>query len=210
MTHLRVLPAWRTNVDYEALFAACGRVRAGDFSAFHALHELVAVELFTSTKRRFPNVDSSVVTDAVTDTLLKFATAPDCCRASTGVETFAFFRTVARNKVMNSLRSAKRQRAHETEAVADGRDVEVPSREVSAIQEEEDAEREAHIAALERQLLDPRDRDVFRLLLSGERSTTAYAQVLGIAHLSVDEQRHIVKQTKDRLMKFLKRTARRA
>jgi RNA polymerase sigma-70 factor (ECF subfamily) len=58
---------------------------------------------------------------------------------------------------------------------------------------------------LRREITDPRDWQVLRLLSEGERRTHAFAEVLGIAHLPADEQRKQVKRVKDRLRIRLKR-----
>lgn len=50
-----------------------------------------------------------------------------------------------------------------------------------------------------------RDQQVMYLILEKERTTKTYAKVLGIEHLPVEEQRHQVHQTKDRIKKRLKR-----
>lgn len=50
-----------------------------------------------------------------------------------------------------------------------------------------------------------RDRKILALLLRGERATKAYAQVLGISHLSLGEQERLVNREKDRLRKRLRR-----
>ncbi len=53
---------------------------------------------------------------------------------------------------------------------------------------------------------DPVDRKLVGLILRGERSTAAYAEVLGIQHLpSLEQQKRIVKQHKDRINKRLER-----
>jgi hypothetical protein len=54
-------------------------------------------------------------------------------------------------------------------------------------------------------LRDPADERVLRLMEEGIRATAAYAEVLGICHLPIAEQRRLVKQAKDRLKKRLVR-----
>jgi hypothetical protein len=49
---------------------------------------------------------------------------------------------------------------------------------------------------------------VVELMLRGERKTQVYAEAYGIADLSPDEQRRIVKQVKDKLKKRLLRARR--
>lgn len=60
---------------------------------------------------------------------------------------------------------------------------------------------EAGRAELER--FDARDRELLDLMLHGVRETSAYAEVLGIAHLPVATQRTEVKRHKDRLKRRL-------
>lgn len=50
-----------------------------------------------------------------------------------------------------------------------------------------------------------RDKILLRLMAEGERSTSRFAAVLGITDLPIAEQRHIVKQNKDRLKAHLRR-----
>lgn len=52
---------------------------------------------------------------------------------------------------------------------------------------------------------DERELQVYVLMFSGVRETSAYAKVLGIANASIEEQRAKVKRTKDKLKKRLKR-----
>jgi hypothetical protein len=54
----------------------------------------------------------------------------------------------------------------------------------------------------------PAERAVFELMRAGERSTTAYVSVLGIGHLTKDEQEREVKRAKDRITKRLQRAGR--
>jgi len=54
-------------------------------------------------------------------------------------------------------------------------------------------------------LPDPTDRKVFELKAIGERRTEQFAQIMGISHLSVEQQRREVKKAKDRIDKILER-----
>jgi hypothetical protein len=58
-----------------------------------------------------------------------------------------------------------------------------------------------------REKLRPSEQSVLDLLLSGERSTAAYAAVLGLAERPADEQAREVKRVKDRIKKRLEREA---
>jgi DNA-directed RNA polymerase specialized sigma24 family protein len=52
---------------------------------------------------------------------------------------------------------------------------------------------------------DATERAVFELMYAGERATAAYVPILGIEHLSVEEQAREVKRVKERLTKRLQR-----
>jgi RNA polymerase sigma-70 factor (ECF subfamily) len=54
-------------------------------------------------------------------------------------------------------------------------------------------------------ITDPRDRQLVRLILDGERKTAAYSAILGVQSLDMVGQRRIVKQHKDRLTQWLRR-----
>ena len=51
---------------------------------------------------------------------------------------------------------------------------------------------------------DPKDRRMVELILDGERSTEAFAAVLGLESLPIEQQRSEVKRNKDRLKKRLR------
>jgi 3-dehydroquinate synthase class II len=50
-----------------------------------------------------------------------------------------------------------------------------------------------------------RDIEMANLILSKERDTSAYAEILGISHLQFEEQQQEVKRNKDRIKKVLDR-----
>jgi RNA polymerase sigma-70 factor, ECF subfamily len=51
-----------------------------------------------------------------------------------------------------------------------------------------------------------RDRKLLQMMRDGEKRTSAFAAVLGIGELTLTEQKRAVKQHKDRLKQWLKRT----
>jgi len=69
----------------------------------------------------------------------------------------------------------------------------------------EKVDAEALMERVMEEISDPVDRLILSLVLQGERSTSAFAKVLGIEHLPEHEQRRIVKQNKDRISKRLER-----
>jgi hypothetical protein len=54
-------------------------------------------------------------------------------------------------------------------------------------------------------LAEPEDHLILDLLIDGERSTTAFAAILGLAEAAADEQRAAVKRCKDRIKAHLRR-----
>ena len=54
-------------------------------------------------------------------------------------------------------------------------------------------------------LPDPVDQRLLQLMMDGVRETDAYAEILGIGDLTIEEQKHIVKRNKDRIKKIITR-----
>jgi RNA polymerase sigma-70 factor (ECF subfamily) len=73
------------------------------------------------------------------------------------------------------------------------------------LQREENAQVHRQEEDLMSLLQDPKDRQILALRLRGERSTEAFAEILGISHLPTDAQRREVKRAKDRIDKVLRR-----
>jgi hypothetical protein len=87
-----------------------------------------------------------------------------------------------------------------------GREVVELSTPAGKVQQEEERKqiehrRQAVMSSLESDV----DRQILSLRLDGVRSTKAYAEVLGIAELPIEQQRRIVKQHKDRIDKIIRR-----
>jgi hypothetical protein len=73
------------------------------------------------------------------------------------------------------------------------------------LQKEENEQRHQLEEEMMRLLQDPKDRQILALRLQGERRTEAFAEILGILHLSIEAQRRGVKRAKDRIDKTLRR-----
>ena len=87
-----------------------------------------------------------------------------------------------------------RKKSSEIERIAQGSEQEA----ISRIQRHRNL---AQIAASSNQ----RDNALLRLMVEGERHTSKFAAILGVAALTIAEQRRIVKQHKDRLKVQMKR-----
>lgn len=95
------------------------------------------------------------------------------------------------------------------EDVAEGELARNTWREPNPAEAVEQSEKAGRAADLRDKVLetftDPRDRQIVRLILDGERRTAAYSAILGVQSLEIREQRQIVKQHKDRLTQRLRR-----
>jgi len=161
--------------------------------------------------------DLTLVDDCVMDTLLNFPKQPEKLHPARGsLWTFLFLD--AKRDVLNALDKHQRRSDREREALAvvaqdDRSRNEEQEGQASAAIEQEDilsylpegvrlADVRAEVAAI---LADPTHLAVVTLLTEGIRETRSYAAVLGILHLSLEEQRRQVKQVKDRWKKRLSR-----
>jgi RNA polymerase sigma-70 factor (ECF subfamily) len=95
------------------------------------------------------------------------------------------------------------------EAVAEGEVARNTWREPNPGEAVEQSERVRGATDLRGRILetftDPRDRQLVRLILDGERKTAAYSAILGVQSLDILEQRRLVKQHKDRVTQRLRR-----
>jgi DNA-directed RNA polymerase specialized sigma24 family protein len=159
----------------------------------------------------FPRVDEQLLETAAIDALLELAQRPERYDSSRGTLA-GYLRMSARGDVLNALRSEQRRRAHHTPV----EDVELAQGSGNALIEGPcDPAQEVlrtqpmspQLAALIRTSFDQTEWQVVQLMLDGERRTSEYAAVLGIAKLPEIERVRVVKQTKDRLHKRLQRLA---
>lgn len=163
-----------------------------------------------SGRPRFRRVDPGWIADAVTEALFEYCRKPDRFDPARGRTLDRYIALAAHRNVLNAIRSARRRRNHE--AIASGRkhellenDVEVgsPAGNVLAKEAAEAAERRS--ARILELLKTDMDRRIFELQLRKERRTAVYAEVMGITHLPLAEQRKEVKRAKDRIDKLIER-----
>lgn len=118
-----------------------------------------------------------------------------------------FLRMAAEGDLLNAL---KKEQKHNTNR--ENRDcVELPANDGNSVAEEladdhlsfDDPDIAAEIASFT-----ATEREVLRLMREGEKRTPAFAAVLGIERLPVDEQAREVKRAKDRIIKRLQRARR--
>ena len=186
------------------------RLLAEDPTASADLCETFLPLLAGRLRRQFPTVDADQVHDAVVDALLNYIEHPQRYDPARG--SLAHYLTLsARGDVLNLLRRETR-RSQRLVPLEDGEDeVEVERRlRNSGVKTLEDLAVAAATSTQVNDLLQAvsrsdADQHVLDLMLDGERDTAVFAEALGLQHLTVVEQRHRVKQHKDRLIKRLQR-----
>lgn len=151
----------------------------------------------------FASRDPHMLTTAAIDALLNYTGNPDSydpARSSLGSYLFMS----ARGDLLNAMR---RDRSHSTRAAPiESVELWLPDRNNNL---EENAINTVDASAIWEDVLaampDPLDRHMLLLMMEGERTTKAYAAVLGIQDLPETQQRAIVKRHKDRISKRLER-----
>ena len=191
----------------EAILALHRRLLDGDPTASEEASRLLLISLLEETQHQYPRLDEQVIADAVVEAFLDYFEHPSHADKTGESGPRAFLKKAAWRNAANLYRSGKRRKSREELWIAEnaGSTVEDCSALGTLIQEEEKGERDKQIANLNALLPEERDREVLRLRLKGERRVKAFSEALGITHLPAPEQRRIVKQTKDRIDKVLKR-----
>ncbi len=173
-----------------------------DRDAATAFILLVFNALEADLRRFVPHADPHHATEATDAALLAFVRNPTAF-APTRSPLRAFLRLVARRDLLNLLDTEKRRRRGQIPWAT----VELTHPAGNELTEGETfADHPELLAAVEG--MSPDDQRVFELMRDGERDTPVFAAVLGLAHLSADEQAAEVKRAKDRVMARLKRAGR--
>lgn len=186
----------------EDLLAAWGRL-TDDPTAGGAFVALALRPLVRQLAAWRPTTDPGTVESVATDVLLwllKNPTRYDPAKSPLA----AFLSLVARRKLLTALESERRHQAGKipwddvefthADRNEDGGD-DVPSFDSPELQ--------PVLAAL-----DESDRRLLDLMRGGERATSAFAAVLGVADRPAEEQEREVKRAKDRIKARLKRAGR--
>jgi hypothetical protein len=149
--------------------------------------------------------DKTLVSDAVTDTLLDYAENPERFDPKKS-SLITYLTMAAKGDLLNLINKEQRRLQREKELVAQFK----ANRNTLQEDSTQDALQENHTyQKLMEQVLsefpDALDRQLLPLILDRERKTAAYVEILGIQHKSQMEQTRIVKQHKDRINKRLQR-----
>lgn len=181
------------------------RLLRGDPTAPAQLVDDVLGWVVQALERRFPGlVDPTMVGDAATDAIIGYVKHPDRFDPTRrGLRGYLLMS--AEGDLRNALAKAGRRPATEdVELLAAAGKIRIEAPDVVA---EIDAERRRE--DLNRLFEEPRDRAMVALILDGERSTEAFASILGVQDLPIEAQRTEVKRHKDRLKKRLREYGRR-
>jgi DNA-directed RNA polymerase specialized sigma24 family protein len=180
------------------------RLCNGDRTAPEEVARLLLPPLVQEISRQFSQTDEHVIWDGVSDAILDYCAQPDSFDEKRNVPLDRFLRIAAWRNVANAVRGEKRRKAREEKAVhAYGEpSVELESAVGNLLQQEKD---EQHQTKLMNALQSETDQQILALRLQGERRTEAFAKILGISHMSVNDQRRAVKRAKDRIDKLLRR-----
>ena len=181
------------------------RLLAGDVTAPAELAEALLEPLLQRLAKKYPRLpDPNILYDAVTDALMSYIRCPaqfDPARRG----LIGFLVMAADGDLRNALAKEKRRRQKEISR----EDVELGAAagnsEVRAGNSETEPGREKLRQELPRIFTDPTDLAMVELIISGERTTAAFVEVLQLRHLPVEQQRREVKRHKDRLKKRLER-----
>jgi len=199
----------------------------GDPTALGDIAHLVYEPLTAQLRREFPEhaypeADIHLLLEKAADAMLEYGRVPAQANAKSGAGVLGFLVLRAKSRVQSALRRERTRReaegrfahgltpsrrtdsgkpvelrlarAEHSEQQAEG--IAVPGDSESFDASRESSDRRDEVL---RAVVDEQDRRLLQLMLDGVRKTEAYADVLGIAHLGINEQRKIVKQHKDRI-----------
>lgn len=159
---------------------------------------------------RISQYDPDLSETAVHDAILSYFQNPHQYHPEKGRGLFSYLKMSARGDLLNALTSEKKQELN----IALSEIVELSSEkpeykvEQTANKSTEEIFFERNSTLLNQAInLLSKDTDIglLLLMLSGERKTEFFAEVLGISELTKEEQKKLVKKHKDRIKKHLQR-----
>jgi RNA polymerase sigma-70 factor, ECF subfamily len=181
------------------------RLLAGDVTAPAELAETLLEPLLNRLTKKYPQLpDPDLLPEAVIDSLMSYIKRPvqfDPDKRS----LLGFLSMAAEGDLLNALAKDKRRRQKETSLEDVELEVVGGNYRLEGTITETDPEKNPVLQILPRIFGDPKDLHAVELMLAGERTTEAFAKVLELQHLPLDQQRREVKRHKDRLKKRLKR-----
>lgn len=186
------------------------RICTGDPVAPDQLVSECLVPMQAALRRRWLALPREMVEEAVIDALLAYLQRPDAFDPQRNRSLAAYLKVIASRRLTDALR--KRTRLNRRE-ISVGGFVELDrygtNRTTGAESHAPAGEGDPDTLPPELEELlnelfpDPRDRRLLHLICQGRQETSAYAAILGIGSLPDSEQRRIVKQHRDRILKRL-------
>lgn len=200
----------KTNRNIEAELHA--RLLAGDPTAPADVAKTFLEYLVRSLTAKYHPPDDTTAMDAATDAIMNYVKNPQSYSPSrAALSTFLYMS--AEGDLLNALKSREIRRQKETptdfvELREDERNNQTRRRPLPAASDPSPIQiliTNDLLTKVNKEITDPKDRNLADLLIQGERDTTAYAEVLGITHYAEKEKRKVVKRHKDRISKRLQR-----
>jgi RNA polymerase sigma-70 factor, ECF subfamily len=193
--------------DSTLLLALHRRLCDGDRTTPEEVARLLLSPLVQEISRRFPRMDEQIIADGVTDAILAYCAEPERFDEKRGVPLDRFLHMASRRKVANSWRGEKRRKVREERAsrISGEALVELDPAAGNLLQREKTEQRQRQQVRLMNMLPNQQDQQILALRLQGERRTEVFAEILGVTHLSIGDQRREVKRAKDRIDKILRR-----
>lgn len=185
------------------------RLLAADPTAPAELAEVILGPLKQALVARNPRIgDQTLLDDAVADALIDYIKKPERFDPDKA-GLFGYLEMAAQADLKNALAKRRRRRTWETPLDEVEVDTLRGKKEANGTDIVDALEAERIRRLLDEHFTDPKDRQMVDLIIDKERSTQAFAAILGIEGLPVDEQRRQVKRHKDRIKKRLKQLGQR-
>lgn len=186
------------------------RLLAGDVTASAEIADTYLPELVTYMEGRNPAVDDPhLPAQAAIDALYNYLQRPEQYNPEKATLD-AYLRMSAQGDLLNALEKQAREHRRQggeqaVELDAPGAEYQIEASTGLTVEEQVDSRISPVWPKIEALIPDPVDLEIVRLMMEKVRKTSAFASILGITHLSSEEQEQQVKRHKDRLKKRLKR-----
>ncbi|MCF7668652.1 MAG: hypothetical protein K9N48_02630 [Verrucomicrobia bacterium] len=165
-------------------------------SAHIILTEYILNDIYHITCAKYKYIDSSIIWDGVTHAFMSYIYNPHKYKPEMGLPLHLYLANNAASNVRHILRSENRRMTREKLFADMTYDVFDNNNTCTYQAVYDDI---LHI------LNNDYDRNIFHLIALGERRTSEYARLMGILHLDYPIQQKIVKNTKDRILKMIRR-----
>ncbi len=187
------------------------RILQKDVTAFAEISEHALPHLVHFLEQQFPNQDVHQYEAVAIDSLMTYQAMPEKFNPEK-LSLFAYLRMAARGDMLNAIDKEKRHNQRMYPIDDPSYQEQLPSLDLLTQTGELEEWLETHTQLSRAELLqkldedlDKTDKEILLLMLEGVRDSAQYAEVMGVSHLPLSEQRQAVKRAKDRLQKRLQR-----